>query len=322
MDNLQNLNYSKPGKYENARYEKVHNVIFENSVGGSKAVADEIAFLIKDKQSKNETFVLGLATGSSPIKVYEALIRLHKMEGLSFKNVVSFNLDEYLPMEQENVQSYHYFMHEHLFNHIDILPENVHIPKGNLNLEDSIQFCIDYEEKIKSYGGIDFQLLGIGRTAHIGFNEPGSHFNSTTRIVTLDHLTRSDAAPSFLGIDNVPKKAITMGIATVFDAKRIVLLAWGENKAKVICETIEGEISPKKPATYLQHHTGTTFVLDTEAASLLTRINTPWVVDNCEWDNNLVKKAVVWLCGKTGKSILKLTDKDYYEYGMESLLAI
>ena len=322
MDNLQNLNYSKPGKYENARYEKVHNVIFENSVGGSKAVADEIAFLIKDKQSKNETFVLGLATGSSPIKVYEALIRLHKMEGLSFKNVVSFNLDEYLPMEKENVQSYHYFMHEHLFNHIDILPENVHIPKGNLNLEDSIQFCIDYEEKIKSYGGIDFQLLGIGRTAHIGFNEPGSHFNSTTRIVTLDHLTRSDAAPSFLGIDNVPKKAITMGIATVFDAKRIVLLAWGENKAKVICETIEGEISPKKPATYLQHHTGTTFVLDTEAASLLTRINTPWVVDNCEWDNNLVKKAVVWLCGKTGKSILKLTDKDYYEYGMESLLAI
>jgi glucosamine-6-phosphate deaminase len=248
------LSYIKPGKYENDRFEKIHNVIFNNSVDGSKAVANEIASLIKEKQSRNETFVLGLATGSSPIKVYEALIQLHKNEGLSFKNVVSFNLDEYLPMEKDNVQSYHYFMHQYLFDHIDILPENINIPVGNLDVESSIKFCIDYEEKIKSYGGIDFQLLGIGRTAHIGFNEPGSHFNSTTRIVTLDHLTRSDAAPSFLGIANVPTKAITMGIATVFEAKRIVLLAWGENKAPVINKTIEGEISSKKPATYLQNH--------------------------------------------------------------------
>ena len=316
------LSYIKPGTYENARFEKIHNVIFENSIKGSQAVANEIASLIKDKQSRNETFVLGLATGSSPIKVYEALIRLHKNEGLSFKNVVSFNLDEYLPMQKDNVQSYHYFMHQYLFDHIDILPENIHIPVGNLDVENSIKFCLDYEEKIKSYGGIDFQLLGIGRTAHIGFNEPGSHFNSTTRIVTLDHLTRSDAAPSFLGIANVPTKAITMGIATVFEAKRIVLLAWGENKAPVIKRTIEGEISSKKPATYLQNHPATTFVLDTEAASDLTRISTPWVVDACDWTENLIAKAVVWLCDKTGKSILKLTDKDYYEHGMESLLSI
>jgi glucosamine-6-phosphate deaminase len=316
------LSYIKPGKYENARFEKIHNVIFNNSVDGSKAVANEIASLIKEKQSRNETFVLGLATGSSPIKVYEALIQLHKNEGLSFKNVVSFNLDEYLPMEKDNVQSYHYFMHQYLFDHIDILPENINIPVGNLDVESSIKFCIDYEEKIKSYGGIDFQLLGIGRTAHIGFNEPGSHFNSTTRIVTLDHLTRSDAAPSFLGIANVPTKAITMGIATVFEAKRIVLLAWGENKAPVINKTIEGEISSKKPATYLQNHPATTFVLDTEAASQLTRISTPWVVDACDWTENLIAKAVVWLCEKTGKSILKLTDKDYFEHGMENLLSI
>ena len=316
------LSYIKPGKYENARFEKIHNVIFNNSVDGSKAVANEIASLLKEKQSRNETFVLGLATGSSPIKVYEALIQLHKNEGLSFKNVVSFNLDEYLPMEKDNVQSYHYFMHQYLFDHIDILPENINIPVGNLDVKSSIKFCIDYEEKIKSYGGIDFQLLGIGRTAHIGFNEPGSHFNSTTRIVTLDHLTRSDAAPSFLGIANVPTKAITMGIATVFEAKRIVLLAWGENKAPVIKKTIEGEISSKKPATYLQNHPATTFVLDTEAASQLTRISTPWVVDACDWTENLIAKAVVWLCEKTGKSILKLTDKNYCEHGMESLLSI
>lgn len=321
MSTTPSLSYIKPGRFETTRYEKIHNVIFENSISGSVAVAHEIASLIKQNQNNKKPFVLGLATGSSPIKVYEELIRLHKKENLSFKNVVCFNLDEYLPMDPDDVQSYYYFMHEHLFNHIDIKPENINIPKGNLNLEESIIFCNEYEEKIKKFGGIDFQLLGIGRTGHIGFNEPGSHLNSTTRIVTLDHVTRVDAAGSFLGIGNVPKKAITMGISTVFEAKRIVLLAWGQNKAEIINETIEGEISTKKPATYLQNHTATTFVLDNEAASLLTRINTPWVVDNCDWDPNLIGKAIIWLCEQTKKSILNLTDKDYYEYGMESLLS-
>jgi glucosamine-6-phosphate deaminase len=313
--------YSKPGKYETTRYEKIHNVIFENSIAGSFAVAAEIASLIIEKQKTNSKFILGLATGSSPIKVYDELIRLHKKENLSFKNVICFNLDEYFPMTQDNVQSYHYFMHEYLFNHIDILPENINIPKGNIDNNEVIPFCNEYEEKIKNLGGIDFQLLGIGRTGHIGFNEPGSHLNSTTRMVTLDHLTRSDAAESFLGMENVPKKAITMGISTVFDAKRIVLLAWGENKAEIVKRTVEGIISSKKPATYLQNQLSTTFVLDNEAASLLTRIDTPWVVDNCEWNEDLKRKAVVWLCNQTKKSILHLTDKDYFEHGMESLLA-
>ncbi len=315
------LTYSKPGKYETTRFEKIHNVIFENSVTGSIAVANEIAQLIKEKQLTNSKFILGLATGSSPIKVYDELIRLHKKENLSFKNVICFNLDEYFPMTDDNFQSYHFFMHEYLFNHIDILPENINIPKGNIAANEVISFCNKYEDKIKNLGGIDFQLLGIGRTGHIGFNEPGSHLNSTTRMVTLDHLTISDAAESFLGMENVPKKAITMGISTVFDAKRIVLLAWGENKAEIVKRTIEGLISSKKPATYLQNHLSTTFVLDNEAASLLTRINTPWVVDNCIWNEDLKRKAVVWLCNQTKKSILHLTDKDYFEHGMESLLA-
>lgn len=316
------LLYTKPGKYETTRFEKIHNVIFENSISGSKAVAQEIAFLIKAKQQENKLFVLGLATGSSPIKVYEELIHLHKNEKLSFKNVVTFNLDEYFPMTKDNVQSYFYFMHEYLFNHIDILPENINIPDGNFDASNSINLCNEYEDKIKKYGGLDFQLLGIGRTGHIGFNEPGSHLNSTTRMITLDHVTRSDAAASFLGMNNVPKKAITMGISTVIEAKRIVLLAWGENKAEIIKETIEGKITSKKPATYLQNHSATTFVLDNESASLLTRINTPWTVDNCIWNDELIGKAIIWLCRQTAKSILKLTDKDYYEYGMESLLAI
>ena len=316
------LTYEKPGKYESSRLEKIHNLIFDNSVAGSIAVANEIAILIKAKQQTNSICILGLATGSSPIKVYEELIRLHKEDNLSFKNVVTFNLDEYFPMQHDDIQSYHYFMNEHLFKHIDILPENINIPNGECTVEESHVLCAQYEEKIKNLGGIDFQLLGIGRTAHIGFNEPGSHQNSTTRMVTLDHVTRSDAAGSFLGMENVPKKAVTMGISTVLEARRIVLLAWGQNKAEVVQQTIEGDITPKIPATYLQNHSNVTFVLDVEAASGLTRFNTPWVVDSCEWNLDLISKAIVWLCGKTNKSILHLTDKDYYEHGMESLLAI
>lgn len=321
MNRKNSIQYSEPGKFEETRFEKIHNVIFSSSDQASEIVAQEIASLIRDKQTQNKMCVLGLATGSSPIKVYEELVRMHKEEGLSFANVITFNLDEYYPMEKDNIQSYHYFMHEHLFNHIDILPENIHIPDGTVAPEDVYQYCIDYEMKIKEVGGIDFQLLGIGRTGHIGFNEPGSHYNSGTRAITLDHITRVDAAPAFLGIENVPRKAITMGVATVKSARRIVLLAWGQHKAEIIKRAIEGDISSQVPATYLQEHTNVTFVLDTEAGSELTRNKTPWLVGPCVWTDELSNKAIVWLCRKTQKSILKLTDKDYNDNGMSGLLA-
>src|SRR6056297_164354 len=234
------ISHKPIGQFEETRFEKIHNVIFSDSNEASIRVAEEIAELIRKKQNQNKTCVLGLATGSSPIRVYEELVRQHKEEGLSFNNVVTFNLDEYLPMEKSNIQSYHYFMHEHLFNHIDIDPENVHIPDGTVSPDETVAYCIDYEKKIKDFGGLDFQLLGIGRTGHIGFNEPGSHYNSGTRVITLDHITRVDAAPAFLGIDNVPRKAITMGIATLRKSKRIVLLGWGQNKADILKQTIEG----------------------------------------------------------------------------------
>ncbi|WKK66980.1 glucosamine-6-phosphate deaminase [Lutimonas zeaxanthinifaciens] len=314
------LKYTEAGKFEETRFEKIHNVVFDNSDVASIEVAKEIADLIKSKQSANENCVLGLATGSSPIKVYEELVRMHEEEGLSFKNVISFNLDEYYPMTKENTQSYWYFMHEHLFNHVDILPENINIPSGEVKQDEIHQFCIDYELKIKEAGGLDFQLLGIGRTGHIGFNEPGSHYNSGTRNITLDHITRVDAGPAFLGIDHVPRVAITMGIGTIRKAKRIVLLAWGVNKAAVIRETIEGEITSEVPATYLQRHDNVTFVLDEGASTELTRARTPWLVKNCIWTEDLTLKAVVWLSQKLEKSILKLTDKDYNFHGMSSLL--
>ncbi|PIA78548.1 glucosamine-6-phosphate deaminase [Gaetbulibacter sp. 4G1] len=314
------ISYKKPGKFEDTRFEKIHNVIFESSHKASILVAQEIANLIREKSALNQLCLLGLATGSSPIKVYEELVRMHKEEGLSFANVVSFNLDEYLPMDRNNIQSYFYFMHEHLFNHVDILPENINIPDGKVSAEDLYQYCIDYEMKIKTLGGLDFQLLGIGRTGHIGFNEPGSHFNSGTRSITLDHITRIDAAPAFLGIDNVPRKAITMGIGTVMSAKRIVLLGWGISKAKILKKTIEGKITSQVPATYLQEHNNTTFVLDSDASSELTRVKTPWLVTSCVWTETLKLKAVVWLSELTDKPFLKLTDKDYNDNGMSSLL--
>ena len=315
------LSYKPAGQFELTRFEKIHNVIFEFSHIASIVVAQEIADLIREKSKQNTHCVLGLATGSSPIKVYEELVRMHKDEGLSFQNVISFNLDEYYPMQKSNVQSYDYFMREHLFNHVDILPEHINIPDGMVSDEDLYQSCVDYEMKIKSVGGIDFQLLGIGRTGHIGFNEPGSHLNSGTRNIKLDNITRVDAAPAFLGIDNVPTKAITMGIGTVSTAKRIVLLAWGANKADILKKTIEGDITSHVPATYLQNHNNTTFVLDEGASEELTRIKTPWLVTSCVWSETLKLKAVLWLSELTDKSILKLTDKDYNNNGMSGLLS-
>jgi glucosamine-6-phosphate deaminase len=316
----EDIGFREAGKFEETRFEKIHNVIFDSSQEASLLVAQEIANLIQRKNELNEPCVLGLATGSSPIKVYEELVRMHKEEGLNFANVVTFNLDEYYPMDKNNIQSYFHFMHEHLFDHVNIPAANINIPDGKVSAEELQQYCIDYEMKIKSYGGLDFQLLGIGRTGHIGFNEPGSHVNSGTRSITLDHLTRIDAASSFLGIDNVPRKAITMGIGTVRHAKRIVLLGWGISKAGIIQETIEGQVSSRVPATYLQEHSNTTFVLDTEASSELTRVKTPWLVKSVVWTEELKLKAVAWLSELTGKPFLKLTDKDYNDNGMSSLL--
>ena len=315
------LSYQAPGTFEETRFEKIHNIVFSNAEQASVNVAREIAALIRQKQAEQQPCVLGLATGSSPIKVYEELVRMHQEEGLSFGNVVSFNLDEYYPMEKNSVHSYHYFMQQHLFDHIDIDPKHIHIPSGTISQDEIHQYCIDYDLKIKEYGGLDFQLLGIGRTGHIGFNEPGSHFNSGTRIISLDHLTRADAASSFLGIDNVPRRAITMGIGTVKNAGRIVLLAWGGHKAEIVRETIEGPMTSEVPASYLQIHKNTSIVINEEAAEELTRIKTPWLVGPCIWDDFLISKAVVWLCEHTQKSILKLTDKDYNDHGMSGLLA-
>tara|TARA_B110000908_G_scaffold171429_1_gene234152 strand:- start:1502 stop:3394 length:1893 start_codon:yes stop_codon:yes gene_type:complete len=314
------INYKSPGTLEQTRFEKIHSVIFSDSKNASKIVANEIATLIKKKQKNNQNCVLGLATGSSPISVYNELVRMHKEDGLSFFNVISFNLDEYFPMKKDDIQSYHHFMNEHLFSHVDIKPENIFIPDGDISENEINDYCQSYDEKISKLGGIDFQLLGIGRTGHIGFNEPGSNYDSLTRRIHLNYITRNDARKSFYGIENVPTTAITMGIKTIRKSKRIVLLAWGQNKSSVIKKAIENEIDSNIPASFLQKHSNVTFVLDNSSSSNLTRIKSPWKVGSCKWNDELKAKAIMWLCGITKKSILKLTESDYNKNNLSELL--
>ena len=303
------------------RFENIGTVVYENSTIASIAVAKEIARLIKVKQAQKQACIIGLATGSSPKGLYAELVRLHKEEGLSFKNVISFNLDEYYPMEPDSVNSYVRFMKEQLFNHIDILPENYHIPNGLLSKVDIADYCDQYEAKIEALGGIDLQVLGIGGNGHIGFNESGSLQNSKTRLVALDHITRVAASVDFGGLENTPRTAITLGVKKIMEAKRVILMAWGESKSNIIKASVEDAVTSLVPASYLQEHRNATFILDQAAASKLTRINTPWLVEKIVWTDQLIRKAVLSLALHLKKPILMLTDADYIENGMSDLLA-
>ncbi len=259
-----NLKYQSPGINEGTRFEKLHTVTFDNSEIASNLIAREICDLVKLKQDKGKNCVLGFATGSSPTLIYKEIIRIHKEESISFKNVIAFNLDEYYPIKHNDKNSYHHFMNENLFDHIDIPKGNINIPSGKVKPNDIEKFCDSYENKIKESGGIDLQVLGIGRTGHIGFNEPGSHFNSKTRLITLDHTTRFDASKTFGGIENVPNTAITMGVRTIFNSKRILVMAWGIHKSLIVKKSVEGDVTSLVPVSYLQKHKHTTLVLDNE----------------------------------------------------------
>ena len=284
-------------------------------------VARRIADLIQARRRAGACTVLGLATGSTPIGVYRELIRMHQQEGLSFADVVTFNLDEYYPMDPGSIHSYHRFMWENLFAHLDILPQNVHLPRGNVPRDAVEDECRCYEEKIRAAGGIDLQLLGIGRTGHIGFNEPGSGAESRTRLVTLDLVTRKDTAADFFGEENVPREALTMGVETIFEAREILILATGEHKAAIVRRAVEGEVDHEVAATFLQNHGNTTCYLDRAAAAELTRVATPWLLGPAEWTPTRVIRAVVWLSHQTGKAILKLTQRDYAEHHLSSLVS-
>ena len=304
-----------------AQRELIRTVVVDDHEEIARLVAKRIATLIREHQAAGQSTVLGLATGSTPIGIYRELIRMHRDEGLSFRNVVTFNLDEYYPMPKESIHSYHRFMWENLFSQIDIDPANVHIPPGALSRQEVGAAAREYEQEIVRAGGIDFQILGIGKTGHIGFNEPGSGADSRTRLVTLDAVTRKDAAADFFGEEYVPREAVTMGIATILDAREIAIIATGEHKASIVQRAVEGEIDVEVAATFLQRHPKTTFYLDRAAAAELTRIKTPWLIDEVQWTQDLILRAVIWLSQRTGKAILKLTQRDYADARMSSLVA-
>jgi glucosamine-6-phosphate deaminase len=295
--------------------------VYDDSKQVSLAIAIEIAALIRERATEGKNCVLGLATGSTPVNVYAELVRMHRDEGLSLANVITFNLDEYFPMQPDCLQSYVRFMREHLFDLVDIPKENVNIPDGTIAPEQVADWCRQYESKIDAAGGIDIQVLGIGRTGHIGFNEPGSGTESQTRLITLDRLTRIDAASDFFGIENVPRRAITMGVGTILKARKILLLAFGENKSRVVASSAEGEMTPTIPATFLQQHPNTEFVLDTAAAAELTEVKSPWLCREVSWNRSMVRRAVIDLSLSQDKPILMLTDSDYNENGLQDLLA-
>jgi glucosamine-6-phosphate deaminase len=305
---------------ELSQRERVITQIYAGADAACRDVAKAIASLIRERAEAGRSAVLGLATGSTPVRLYRELIRLHREEGLSFANVITFNLDEYYGLSSDHPEAYRRFMQDQLFDHVDLKSENTHVPDGMVDRDKVFAACQAYEAAIEQVGGIDIQILGIGRTGHIGFNEPGSGPDTKTRLVTLDSLTRRDAARDFLGEANVPRFAITMGVGTILAARKIFLLAWGESKAGIVARTIEGEQTETIPATFLQRHADCTFCLDETAASELTRIDRPWLVGSVEWTPQLTRKAVIWLARKTGKSLLKLVDEDYTENGMADLL--
>jgi glucosamine-6-phosphate deaminase len=303
------------------RKEHIKTRICSDAKDASNGVAAEIATLIRGRAAKGLNCVLGLATGSSPVSVYAELVRLHQQEGLSFKNVITFNLDEYYPMLREAPQSYWRFMHEYLFDHIDIPSANIHIPDGTIPDSQVAAYCEQYENAIRNAGGIDLQVLGIGRTGHIGFNEPGSARDSRTRLITLDKVTRLDAAADFFGEQDVPRRAITMGVGTILDAREVILIAFGEGKAPVVAAAVEGPLTDSVAASFLQEHANAKVILDEAAAARLTRRQSPWLCGPVSWDPREINKAAIWLARRTEKAILKLTDEDYNEGGLQDLLA-
>lgn len=303
------------------RLEKVPTTIYESMEEGSFAVAKEIAAQIRKKQEAGQKFVLALPGGRSPESVYKELVRMHKEEQLSFRHVVVFVEYEFYPLSSSTSGVVNRLKAE-LFDQVDILPENIYYPDGRMPKDAILEFCAQYEEKIQQVGGIDCMLLGIGSNSNIMFNSAGTLQSSRTRMVLLEGASRKEAAATFASTDNVPAGIITMGISTMLKARSVILMAWGDEKAAIMKETIEGKISDGTPSTYLQIHQNAKAIVDLSAAYSLTRISHPWLVTSCEWDNKLIRRAIVWLCQKTGKPILKLTNKDYSENGLGELLAL
>jgi glucosamine-6-phosphate deaminase len=294
--------------------------LFETPDDVARYVAQIVAGVIRERNSRGQIAVLGLPTGSTPVGVYRELIRLHREESLDFSQVITFNLDEYFGLAADALQSYHRWMMESFFKHVNVPQENIHIPSGSVSLDGIDAHCREYEQEIERAGGIDVLLLGIGSNGHIGFNEPFSPRNGRTRLSVLDPATRRAAASDFFSEANVPQQAITMGLGTIFEARKIVLMALGEHKAGIIREAAEGPMTARVPASFLQEHSDAIAIVDAAAGQDLTSRVTPWVLGSVEFTDPLIKRACIWLSEKTGKALLKLTDDDFLNHNLHQLL--
>lgn len=294
--------------------------VFDTGRHLARRVAQIVADVVQERNAVGQNAVLGLPTGSTVVGVYRELIRMHHEEGLDFTHVTTFNIDEYYGVKPDQVQSYHHWMHHQLFKHINALPQNIHIPDGTVSPDELDEYCRRFEAEIEGAGGIDVMILGIGRNGHIGFNEPFSIRNSRTRLCMLDPITRVDAASDFFGEESVPTHAVTMGLGTILEARKILLLALGEHKASIVREAIEGPVTDRVPASYLQEHGDACVFVDSAAGGELADVATPWLRGNVEWTNRMIKRAVLWLCEKSGKALLKLDNDDFRNHNLHHLL--
>lgn len=307
-------------KIRQTQFEKIDTEIYDDEKHGSKQIAAEIASIIKNKQAKNETCVLGLSGGSSPLNVYEELVRLHKEEGLSFSNVIVFNVTEFYPLSQLNQHNNTAIIKDNLLQKVDFNPDNFHTLIPDKNEKNIHAFCHAYDKLIADKGGLDFVLVSVGLIGNLAYNEPGSNIGSKTRLMLLDDQSRADLKPFYNNTSDIPSYAFTIGLSTLMDARQLTLGAWGEHKAAIVKKVVEEKADDNVPASLLQLHKNAKVVMDVNAGQMLTRISHPWLVGSCDWTNKLTRRAIVWLCEKTGKPILKLTNKDYNQHGLDELL--
>ncbi|MCK9311331.1 MAG: glucosamine-6-phosphate deaminase [Bacteroidales bacterium] len=304
------------------RFERLRTNIYKDSVVGAHYIAKNIANLIRGKAEKGEQCVLGLSGGFSTLGVYENLAKMHLEEGLSFENVVVFNVSEFFPIIDDERHSNTKLLHHHLLDKVNIKPENFFTPDSTLNRSTLADFCHDYEELIEQHGGLDLVMASVGLVGNIAYNEPGSQTSTFTRLMLLDEVSQNDLNKYYSSSSEVPNSAITIGIGTILNAKQVVLVAWGEQKSAILKEVIEGHMNDKVPASFLQLHKNAVAFIDLDAAQQLTRLSHPWMVGHCEWTDMLIRRAIVWLCAETGKPILKLTNKDYNQHSLDELLAL
>jgi len=304
------------------RYEKLPTDIYTDTNEGVYAVAQKVASLIREKEKQGELCVLGLSGGFSPLGVYDELVRMHSQENLSFDNVIVFNVSEFFPVNQDGQHSNSKLIKTYLLDKVHFNNENFYTPDVTVNRSNVYEFCHHYEELIEQYHGLDLVLVSVGLVGNIAYNEPGSQISTLTRLMLLDNESQQDLIRYYSSASEVPTSAITMGLSTLLEAKQVILLAWGENKSAILKDVIEGKIDDSVPASFLQLHKNASAAIDLNAAQQLTRISHPWLVGSCEWTDKLIRRAIVWLCRKTDKPILKLTNKDYNQHGLDELLAL